>query len=261
MRALAILCIALGLAAPAARAQQAVDVPTRPGVTDRVLAIDTPSPTAVVVLISGGAGHLGIAPNGVIRNDGNFLVRTRGQFAARGFAVVVPDVPSDRERPPYLRGFRASPEHAADLGAVIAWARARWGKPVWLVGTSRGTQSAATAALDLHGAQAPDGFVLTSTILARSRNSAEEPPPLTELDLTGVKQPVLVVHHAEDPCGVCPPALLPELMKHLPPTAQLETVTGGISQGGACEAFSHHGYNGIEDRVVNDISVWIRQHG
>ena len=42
-----------------------------------------------------------------------------------------------------FNGFRQTEEHAADLKATIAWARATAKVPVWLVGTSRGTQSAA----------------------------------------------------------------------------------------------------------------------
>lgn len=240
---------------------QIVDLPTRPGVTDRVLVVAPASPAAVVVLMSGGAGNVDIASNGYIRHEGNFLVRSRGLFAQQGLAVVVPDAPSDRSRPPYLGGdFRASAEHAADLGAIVAWARGKFGKKVWIVGTSRGTHSAATAALRLSDAQAPDGIVLTSTILGRSRFGESTAPPLTELDLTGLKQPVLVVHHEQDPCGVCPPAQLPALMKQLPAGAVLKTYTGGQSRGGACDPWSHHGFNGIEDAVVADIAAWIRSH-
>lgn len=242
-----------------AQAQQVLDLPTRPGVTVRTLVLEPTAPSSVVVLISGGAGQLDIASNGYIRRDGNFLVRSRGLFADRGHAVLLLDAPSDRSRPPYLGGdFRESPEHAADLGAVIGWARARYGKPVWLVGTSRGTHSAATAALQLQAPALPDGIVLTSTIMGRSRFGESTARPLTEVDLTAAKLPVLVVHHEQDPCGVCPPAMLPELLKRMPAGTALHTFTGGQSRGGACDPFSHHGFNGIEDRVVEDISAWIR---
>ena len=89
--------------------------------------------------------------------------------------AVVVDAPSDRQRAPFLNGFRQTEEHAADLKATIAWARATAKVPVWLVGTSRGTQSAAYAATVLQGADAPDGVVLTATILADD-NSARFPP-------------------------------------------------------------------------------------
>lgn len=59
------------------------------------------------------------------------------------------DAPSDRLEPPYLSGFRQSSEHVADIKAVIAWLRQQVNAPVWLVGTSRGTQSVAFAATQL----------------------------------------------------------------------------------------------------------------
>jgi hypothetical protein len=242
-----------------AQVQQVVDLPTRSGVTLRMLVLEPPAPASVLVLISGGAGQLDIASNGFIRRDGNFLVRSRSLFAERGHVVVLLDVPSDRSRPPYLGGdFRESPEHAGDLAAVIAWARGKYGRKVWLVGTSRGTHSAATGALQLQGASAPDGIVLTSTILGRSRFGDSTARPLTELDLTALRMPVLVVHHEQDPCGVCAPAQLPALMQRLPVGTPLHMFTGGQSRGAPCDPFSHHGFNGIEDRVVADISAWIQ---
>jgi len=258
-RLLAAVFALLLCGAMSAQGQQVLDLPTRPGVTVRTLVLEPATPSSVVVLISGGAGQLDIASNGFIRRDGNFLVRSRGLFADRGHAVLLLDAPSDRSRPPYLGGdFRESAEHAADLGAVVAWARARYGKPVWLVGTSRGTHSAATAALQLQPPALPDGIVLTSTIMGRSRFGESTARPLTEVDLTAAKLHVLVVHHEQDPCGVCPPAMLPELMKRMPAGTPLRTFTGGQSRGGACDPFSHHGFNGIEDSVVEDISTWIR---
>lgn len=256
-RLLAGLAFMLACGIAAAQKVEVVDLPTRAGVTVRMLVQEPAAASSVVVLLTGGNGSVDIAPDGSMRRGGNFLVRSRGLFADRGHAVVVPDAPSDRGAPHYMGGvFRDSPAHAADLAAVVAWARTRYGKPVWLVGTSRGTHSAATAALQLKAPAAPDGIVLTSTILAPSDESPAT--PLTELDLTGVALPVLVVHHEQDPCRVCPPALLPELMKRLPAGTPLHTFTGGQSRGAPCDPFSHHGFNGIEDRVVEDISAWIR---
>jgi hypothetical protein len=258
LRRLALLALVLCGAAQA-QSPQVVDLPTRPGVTLRMLVQEPASPASVLVLISGGAGHLDIASNGYIRREGNFLVRSRALFVERGHAIVLLDPPSDRSRPPYLGGdFRESADHAADLAAVVAWARGKYGKKVWLVGTSRGTHSAATAALQLKDTAAPDGVVLTSTILGRSRFGDSTARPLTEIDMRALRLPMLVVHHEQDPCGVCEPAQLPELMKRLPAGTPLHTFAGGQSRGGACDPFSHHGFNGIEDRVVEDISSWIR---
>jgi pimeloyl-ACP methyl ester carboxylesterase len=258
-RAIAVGVALWALTAVAASAE-VVNLPTRPGVTQRML-VDQPenAPSAVLVLMTGGAGRLGIFDNGSLRNDGNFLVRSRSLFVQHGYAVVLPDTPSDRSSPPFLGGaFRESPEHAADLAAVIAWARQRFSRPVWIVGTSRGTHSAALAALSDAGPGAPDGVVLTSTILSSSRFGQSEARPVPEMPLEKVRMPVLVAHHEQDQCQVCPPALLPRLMDKLKSTtSKLLTYQGGQSSGPPCEAFAHHGFNGIEGKVVDDIAAWV----
>src|SRR5450432_360348 len=147
-------------------AEQAVDVPTRPGVTQRMLVLSPASPKAAVVLFAGGHGGLQLGPDGSIQwGRGNFLVRSRQMFAEQGLMVVLLDAPSDRQEPPFLSRFRQRPEHAADVKAVIAWLRDSGKVPVWLVGTSRGTQSVGYVATELVGQDGPDGIVLTSSIL------------------------------------------------------------------------------------------------
>lgn len=234
--------------------QRVVDIPTRPDVTQRLLVLTPSSPKASVVLLAGGHGGVQIYPNGSMKLGGNFLVRSRQMFADQAFTVAVLDAPSDRQRPPFLRGFRQRPEHAADIKAVIAWLRQQAKVPVWLVGTSRGTQSAAYAATQLDAADGPDGLVLTSTIL---RDDKE--PPVQAMPLETLRIPVLVVHHEMDGCEFCPFTEIPALMGklHDTPRSQLLTFTGGNDTGDACEAFAHHGFNGLEREVVQKIAAWI----
>lgn len=256
----AVLAVAFALLAVGARAQETkvVDLDTRPGVKLRMLAIrPAAEPASTVILLNGGPGFVGIYDNASMQRDGNFLIRSRQVFQQLGHAVLVLDTPSDMRE---LRGqFRDSAEHATDLGAAVAWARQQYGKPVWLVGTSRGTHSAANGAFRLRGDQAPDGIVLTSSILESSRFGTSQAKAVQDWDWSQVRQPVLVVHHKQDACQVCPPARLPELMGKLRPQAsQLLTYEGGRSQGPDCEAFAYHGFNGIERQVVGDISAWIK---
>lgn len=262
---LASLIVAL-TAASTAFAQEAprvVDIPTRAGVTQRFLLIAPAAPKAVAVLYAGGHGGLRIAANGAFgwgRN--NFLVRARQAFVDDGVAVAIVDAPSDRLTPPYLGGFRETPEHAADARAVIAWLRAQPAlqrAPVWLIGTSRGTQSVAAIAVALAASGGgPDGIVLTSTILREGRaNYTDKPVP--DLDLGAIKIPALVVHHEDDACKLCPAADTNALMAKFAqsPRTKLMIVSGGVSQGDACEAFAHHGYNGIESETVHAITAWM----
>ena len=247
--------LALSFAASAQTAQQVVDIPTRPGVTQRMLVLTPPEPKAAVVLLPGGHGGLQIFANGSMKwGDGNFLVRTRQLFAEQGLMVAVVDAPSDRQSPPYLGGFRQTPEHAADLKAVIAWLRENAKAPVWLVGTSRGTQSAAYVATELAAAGGPDGVVLTSTILTEDKGR-----PVPAMPLGKIRVPVLVVHHEQDGCSLCAFSAMPALMAKLAttPRSQLLSFTGGQSRGDPCEAFAYHGFNGIETAVVQQVAAWV----
>jgi len=164
------------------------------------------------------------------------------------------DAPSDRQSPPYLGGFRQTPEHAADLKAVIAWLRENSKAPVWLVGTSRGTQSAAYVATELSGPGGPDGVVLTSTILTDDKGR-----PVPAMPLGKIRVPVLVVHHEQDGCSLCSFSEVPALMAKLAntPRSQLLSFKGGQSKGDPCEAFAHHGFNGLEPEVVQQVAAWV----
>lgn len=259
MRSLGIwlgaVALLVGFHAGAQTAARVEDIPTRPGVTQRVIVLSPVNPKAAVVLIPGGHGGLQVFPNGSMKwGDDNFLVRTRQLFADEGLSVVVLDAPSDRQRPPYLGGFRQTPEHAADVKAVIAWVRARARVPVWLVGTSRGTQSAAFVATALQGAEGPDGIVLTATIL-----SDDQGRPVPAMPLDRIKVPVLVVHHEQDGCQHCRFADMPQLTSKLTgaPRQELLTFKGGNSRGDPCQAMAYHGFNGLEAEVVRQVAAWI----
>ena len=236
-------------------AQIVVDIPSRPGVAQRVLLLEPPAPKATVLLFAGGHGGLQLSGTGSMNwGAGNFLVRTRQRFVEQGLTVAVVDAPSDRQSPPFLGGFRQTTEHAADIKAVIAAMRRKSNAPVWLIGTSRGTQSVAYLANALAGNDAPDGIVLTSTVLKDPRSRGVLAMPLDRL-----RMPVLVVHHELDGCAVCAFGDIPALMAKLDavPKKALLSFKGGTSVGDPCEAMAYHGYNGIEGDVVQQIAAWI----
>jgi len=229
-----------------------VDIPTRPEVTQRFLFITPEAPKAAVILFAGGHGGLRISDSGQFSwGGGNFLVRSREAFARHGLVVAVVDAPSDR---PNLDRFRQSRKHAEDIGALIAWLRRESQVPVWLVGTSRGTQSVGYLATTLKGPTAPDGIVLTASILKDENERAVPEMPFNRLDM-----PVLVVHHEDDGCHKCLYRDMPRLMKRLANVERkaLLTFTGGLDQGNPCQARSHHGFNGLEEDVVGQIAGWI----
>ncbi len=222
----------------------------------RILVITPDKPKAAVILFAGGDGGLMLEADGRIpKLAGNFLVRTRQLFADQGLTTVIIDAPSDKQSHPYLSGSRQTDEHIADVKAVIAWLRQQSIIPVWLIGTSRGTQSAAHIATRLPVTEGgPDGIVLTATILSDPRSRA-----VPEMALDRIRIPVLVAHHRQDSCRACLYSDVPRLMERLttPPRKELITFEGGITVGDPCEARAYHGFNGIEREVVQRIAAWI----
>lgn len=108
--------------------------------------------------------------------------------------------------------FRLGDNHAADIAAVLAELKKRYADaPVFLVGTSRGTISAAAAGRTL--ADRIAGVVLTSTLF----NAARSGPGLSGFDFTTVNTPVLFVHHADDGCFVTPYRGAQSLVAKFPP--------------------------------------------
>lgn len=232
-----------------------VDIPTRPGVTQRLMVVAPPEPKVAVILFAGGHGGLQISPNGSFKwGEGNFLVRTRQLFADQGLLTVVIDAPSDRLQAPFLGGFRQTAEHAQDVKAVIAWLHTQVKVPIWLVGTSRGTQSVGFLATALTGPTGPDGIVLTASILSDDKGR-----PVPDMPVDRIAVPVLVVHHEQDGCKHCRHTDLPRLMDRLgnAPRKELITFTGGLNVGDPCEARAYHGFNGIENEVVQRIAAWL----
>ena len=235
--------------------QKVVDIPTRSGVTQRMLVSSPPEPKAAVVLFAGGHGGLQVSADGSMKwGEGNFLVRTRQIFADAGLTVAIVDAPSDRQSSPFLLGFRETPAHVADVKAVIGWLRANAKVPVWLVGTSRGTQSAAYVTTELVGSDGPDGVVLTSTMLTDDKDR-----PVPAMPLGKIRVPILVVHHEQDGCVHCSFAEIPTLMGQLDnaPRTQLLSFRGGHNKGDPCQAFAYHGFHGLEREVVQQVAAWI----
>ena len=255
------LCVSagliVGLAAPLGAAEQVVSVPTRPGVTEKILLIRPQGPPAAsVVLFVGGPGKAGLKmpwPTG--HRGGNFLFRSADRFVQDGLLVAVIDTPSDH--PDGLWDWRTGQDHAADIAAVIAALRAEVKAPVWLIGTSMGTLSAASAAARLKTG-GPDRIVLTSSVTERTRWSEET---VGTVRLQDIAVPVLIVHHAHDGCRASPYAGAEALMDRLRNSAKHEFMAfdgGAAPRSDPCEPFAQHGYLGIENKVADAIAAWIK---
>lgn len=141
--ALSALVLLLVAASPVsiARAGDAVST-VEVGGSNSVLIVPV-KPVASVILLAGGNGDIGVGPDGSIERADNQLVRTRFDYAANKFAVLVPDI-----------GY--------DLSALVEYME-KIKKPVVVVATSRGTQR---AAMGISEGAKPGKLVLTSGFLS-----------------------------------------------------------------------------------------------
>ena len=251
--AVAFLLILLTAATAFAGSYEAIEiVPTRPDVTVRLQVLKGNSkPSTALLLFPGGNGakHFG-ERDGRFWTSKNFLMRTARDLAAAGYIVAAMDAPSDQGQG-MSDSFRTSPMHAKDIRKVIGYLKEKHRiTSVYLVGTSRGTISAAYAAATLDEPLL-GGVILTATF---------PPADLASTDLTEIDDPVLIVHHIYDECRLTPYQGAIDLKNRLTesPRVDLVGVTGGIPPAsGPCEALSNHGFYGVEKPVVRVITDWL----
>jgi Serine aminopeptidase, S33 len=239
-------------------AQEMVTLPTRPNVTQSYFLTSRPKNLqAIGILFPGSGGLINLrTENGQAKfNQGNFLVRSRVEFVKRGVIAAVIDAPSDQQGGWGMTDdFRLGDQHLADISAVIDDLGKKFpGVPLFLVGTSRGTASAASLGARLGEKLA--GVVLTSTVFrAAPRRSKEPGPGLSKFEFATVKVPLLFVHHVSDQCESTQYSDGAWLAEKYP----LISVFGGSPpQSGPCDAFSQHGYLGKESETVEQIVNWM----
>jgi hypothetical protein len=231
LRLIAALVASL-IAMTAARAAETVTV----GGAQAVLLKPKGEPAGSLILLAGNDGRLGIRANGSItRLAGNQLVRTRESYAARGFAVLVPDGGIN---------LKAAVEYMAAIK-----------RPVTLVGTSRGTQRAAVGIA--RGAR-PDALVLTAGFLSPQSGKGEHRSVIALLGSPSRLPRTLVIHHRQDECRWTSPKGVAPFIAWSSGRARVAWLDGGTAAGDPCQARSHHGFDGLDSQVVNLVVEFAR---
>lgn len=216
-----------------------------------VFVMPHPKATATLILLPGGDAGTGKIVDGQPQS-GNFLSRSRHEFFNAHFNVMVVYRASDMNRLEY--GYRVSKDHVAELAKVIAYAKEKFGQPVWLVGTSRGTVSGSAAAIAL-GSSEVQGLVLTASVTSKKTGA------IFTQNMASLKIPVLVVHHKNDACQICVPSEASRIIFELgyAPVKKFMLIEGGSDpQGDPCEAKHWHGFINYEKETVKRITDWIQ---
>jgi hypothetical protein len=183
-----------------------------------------------VVLMPGGNGRLNPRMEGAnlaLAAGGNFLIRSREQFAGPQFVAASTDATTTPAR----------------ILAITQDLEKRYGGiAIYVIGTSKSTEATMALAKSLDGQVA--GFVHSSSMNA-----------ISSFDPRGLKSRNLIVLHRQDACRATSPSA--GVSSHNKYGTELIEMEGGKSTGDDCEAYAHHGYYGIEAETVARIEEWI----
>ena len=212
--------------------------------------MSNPNALATLILLPGGDAGTGNIVEGKPRS-GNFLVRSKDYFFNESFNVVVMFRASDLSKLDYP--YRVK-EHVSEIAKVISFSKEKFGKPIWLIGTSRGTVSGTAAAIAL-GNKDVQGLVLTASVTNKAIGA------INTQSIGDLKMPVLVVHHKNDACKICVPSEASRITSDLKssPIKKFVMIEGGSDpQGNPCEAKHWHGFINYEKETVKIITNWIK---
>ncbi len=182
---------------------------------------------------------------------GNFLVRSRRHWLDEETLVVVVDAPSDQWAT-FTQSFRERPRYGADVAALLAQIGRQFSVEGWtFVGTSEGSISAFHAAR--MNPQLARRAILTASVFQSSRNG----PGFFPVSWAELQGELLWAHHEDDPCAYTSyrdaKAFSQKSGKPL-----LTVRGGGPWRGAACEAFTAHGFAGVERETVSAMRSWVK---
>lgn len=249
------MLVSTGLSSTAYATERVETVDSRPGVTQGLYVVTPDTPVwAVAILYVGGQGSLALDSHVPTDQAGNFLLRIRDRLLDAGILLVYPDTPSDKSGG--YNNFRSDPRHAEDGRAIVAWTHKLSTTPIFVIGTSRGTISAAYIAAHLE-TEVIAGVALTSSVTRTSRS-------LGAIDggmLAAIQAPTLVIANKGDLCSVTPPDDVPFLLNGLKNAPRKASVllSGGLPPiAGPCEGKAAHGFYGLEDEATKALIDWMK---
>ena len=190
------------------------------------------NPRYILILFPGGNGVVDpkiVDGRLVYKAKGNFLLRARQYFVDEEFATVATN----------------STQSSTRIQALIDDLNHRFPQAkIYLVGTSKGTFD--TLELASYLSDKISGEIHTSSMQR-----------ISFLNPKDYKNRQLIVSHRQDSCSVTPVSAAQA--SHDKYGTELLLMEGGISVGDVCEAFAHHGYNGVEKETAEAIKSWVRR--
>lgn len=205
---------------------------------------ENPKPEKLLVIVSGhpGVTRPYIDQSGKIqtKQNGNFLVRSRPFMISNKVALLLLDCRSD-----FVDicddQYQASAQRAQDVLKLVARVKELYPtiRDVWAVSTSRGAVS--TAGFLKHAEKSFSGVIHTASTFSKATEQGLEFGPYKNT-------PQFLVHHRDDPCGLTLYVDAYRIAQQW--KIPLITVEGGSGfRGQKCQAFTQHGFAGMEEKT------------
>jgi len=215
-------------------------------VSVKVIAHIPETAKAGVIIFPGGSGQLSMTADDRLDRSFNFSGRSRSYYWPLGLATFLVDAPSDHlDKTGLTAKFRAGPEFATDMRAVISMIRQKFGKPLHAVGHSNGAIAVATVA-------AMHDLPLSSYTLVGPNYSSTD-----TVANTSYTKPVFIVENSEDTCKLSNASGIDALSKSInAPSMKVSWIDGGKNiLGGPCGPFSRHSFIGVENLAIQTVAA------
>ncbi len=211
--------------------------------------------TAPSILVAIIPGHPVLAKTSVdftgkvmIQQDGSFVVRERLRLLDQDIATLVIDCRSDF-RTACDDGYQMSEQRFKDIRPLMDLAKGNFPliKQVWILSTSRGYFT--SSAISKYASDYFSGVIHTAGVVDMVLKYPDA--------ITKAATPQFFVHHADDPCTFTQYSTAKNIAEKV--EAPMITVYGGSGYyGGACNAHTQHGFKGMEEKVMTNISKIIK---
>ncbi|QWD94566.1 alpha/beta hydrolase [Polynucleobacter sp. MG-Unter2-18] len=238
-----IICL-ISLFVPAFVYGQLLEVPQTGETPTKTFLIETAKPKAVVLLFIGGDGVLDLKSDGSTTKQ-NPLNRSAGLWQQYGINSVLVDSPYDLGDA--RRGnVRGKSEHIARVESVVKYYRNKFNVPVWIFGHSMGTVTAVQFANQSEKSGAVAGIIIAGTHIGETLGN-------------NFSKPVMAIHHQKEACAATPISASESIIKgrSKETKSELVMIDGGEDVGLPCMGLAYHGFNKVEDQMVNAAAKFI----
>jgi len=183
-----------------------------------------------------------------IQQDVSFVVRERLRLLDQDIATLVIDCRSDYSTS-CDDGYQMSEQRFKDMRPLMDLAKSSFPsiKQVWILSTSRGYFT--SAAISKYSSDYFAGLIHTAGVVDMVAKYPEA--------IAKTATPQFFVHHVEDPCNITKYSTAKNVAAQI--EAPLIPVYGGSGYyGAACNANTQHGFKGMEEKVMAQISKIIK---